>query len=542
MAKQIIFNEDARHALKRGVDKLANAVKVTLGPRGRNVVFERGFGAPMVTKDGVTVAKEIELEDKNENLGAEMVKEVATKTNDVAGDGTTTATVLAQAIVTEGLKNVTAGSNPQVLRRGIEKGVEALVAEIKAISKPISGNEIEQVASISANDPDIGAKIAEVMGKVGENGVITVEESQSFNVEIEVTEGMQFDKGYLSPYMVTNPERMEAEYTDALILLTDKKISSVQDLLPVLELVAATGKKELVVFSEDVDGEALATLVVNKIRGAFSTLAVKTPGFGERRKEMLQDIAVLTGGKVISDEVGLKLEKVTLEDLGGARKVVSTKDTTIIVDGKGGTEAVSARVEQIKNQMNVTESDYDKEKMQERIAKLTGGVGIIKVGAATEVEMQEKKHRVEDAVAATKAAVEEGIVPGGGVALVRASKALDALDLEGEERIGADILRRALTEPLRIIADNAGKDGSVVVSKVRELEGNFGYNAATDKYEDLVVSGVIDPAKVTRSALQNAASIAVMILTTEAAITEIPKEEHDHGSAGGGMGGGMGMY
>ncbi|MBI2473186.1 chaperonin GroEL [Candidatus Uhrbacteria bacterium] len=543
MAKQISFNEDVRAALKRGVDKLANAVKVTLGPKGRNVILDRGFGSPIVTKDGVTVAKEIELEDKFENLGAELVKEVASKTNDVAGDGTTTATVLAQALIAEGLRNVTAGTNPQVLRRGIEKGVELLVKEIKEkIATPIKGEEIEKVASISANDPEIGSMIAQAMNKVGENGVITVEESQSFGVDVEVVEGMQFDKGYVSAYMMTNADRMEAEYHDAHILITDRKVSSIQDILPILEKVATTGKKELVLICEDVDGEALTTLVVNKLRGAFSTLAIKAPGFGDRRKAMLQDIAILTGGKVISDEVGMKLEDVQLSDLGQARKVVSTKENTTIVEGRGDKAAIDERIKQIKTQLDQTDSDFEKEKMQERIAKLSGGVAVIRVGAATETEMKEKKHRIEDAVAATKAAVEEGIVPGGGVALIRAISALDQASLEGDERMGINILRRALEEPLRMIASNAGMDGSVVAEKVKSLTGAMGYNAATNEYEDLVKAGVIDPAKVTRFALQNAASIAIMILTTECAITDLPKKEDPAPAMGGGMPGGMGMY
>lgn len=542
MAKQISFHEDARASLKRGVDKLADAVKVTLGPKGRNVVLDRGFGAPTVTKDGVTVAKEIELEDKFENLGAELVKEVASKTNDVAGDGTTTATVLAQALITEGLRNVTAGTNPQILRRGIEKGVDALIKEIQEkIATPIKGEEIEKVASISANDAEIGQMIAKAMDKVGNNGVITVEESQSFGVDVEVVEGMQFDKGYISHYMVTNPDRMEAEYKDAYILITDKKISSVQDIVPILEKVAATGKKELVILCDDVDGEALTTLVVNKLRGAFSALAIKAPGFGDRRKAMMQDIAVLTGGKVVSDEVGLKLENVELSDLGQARKVVSDKDNTTIVEGHGDKASIEERVTQIQKQMEQTDSDFEKEKMQERIAKLSGGVAIIRVGAATETEMKEKKHRIEDAVAATKAAVEEGIVPGGGVALIRATSALDSVSVDGEERVGIDILRRALEEPLRMIASNAGTDGSVVAQKVKTETGSMGYNAAKDTYEDLVAAGVIDPAKVTRSALQNASSIAIMVLTTECAITDLPKKD-DAPMPGGMPGGGMGMY
>lgn len=543
MAKQISFNEDARHALKRGVDKLANAVKVTLGPKGRNVILDRGYGAPTVTKDGVTVAKEIELEDKFENLGAELVKEVASKTNDVAGDGTTTATVLAQSLIAEGLRNVTAGTNPQALRRGIEKGVDALVAEIKKIATPIKGDEIKQVASISANDAEIGATIAEAMKKVGENGVITVEEGQSFGIEVEVVEGMQFDKGYIAPYMITNTERMEAEYHDAHILITDKKISSIQEILPVLEKVAQSGKKELILIAEDVDGEALTTLIVNKLRGTFSTLAIKAPGFGDRRKAMLEDIAVLTGGKVITEELGLKLESTELSDLGRATKVVSNKENTTIVGGHGDKKLIEDRVLAIKKQIEMTESEFEVEKLQERMAKLAGGVAVIKVGAATETEMKEKKHRIEDAVAATKAAVEEGIVPGGGVALVRAASSLGQLSVDKDEQVGLDILRRALEEPMRMIAQNAGKDGSVVVERVKHETGSVGYNAATDVYEDLVKAGVIDPAKVTRSALQNAASIAIMIITTECAITDIPKKEEPAPAGhGGGMGGGMGMY
>lgn len=542
MAKQIAFNEDARHALKRGVDKLANAVKVTLGPKGRNVILDRGFGAPVVTKDGVTVAKEIELEDKFENLGAELVKEVASKTNDVAGDGTTTATVLAQAMITEGLRNVTAGTNPQALRRGIEKGVEALVAEVKKIATPIKGNEIEKVASISANDPEIGTMIAEAMKKVGENGVITVEESQSFGVDVDVVEGMQFDRGYVAPYMITSQDRMEAEYQDVFILVTDKKISSIQDILPLLEKVAQTGKKELVIIAEDVDGEALATLVVNKLRGTFHTLAVKAPGFGDRRKAMLEDIAILTGGKLITEDVGLKLETAELSDLGRAHKVVSNKEHTTIIGGAGEKQSIADRVSAIRKQVEQTESEFEVEKLKERVAKLSGGVAIIKVGAATETEMKEKKHRIEDAVAATKAAVEEGIVPGGGVALVRAISALDTVSVDGDERVGLDILRRALEEPMRMIAFNAGKDGSVVLEKVKAGTGSFGYNAATNVFEDLAAAGVIDPAKVTRFALQNAASIAIMVITTEAAITDLPKKEEPAAGGHGGHGGGMDMY
>jgi chaperonin GroEL len=544
MAKQILFNEEARAAMKRGVDKLANAVKVTLGPKGRNVVLERGFGAPTVTKDGVTVAKEIELEDKFENLGAELVKEVASKTNDVAGDGTTTATVLAQAMIAEGLRNVTAGTNPQALRRGIEKGVEAVVKAIQdKIATPTKGDEIEKVAAISANDAEIGKMIAEAMKRVGENGVITVEESQSFGINVEVVEGMQFDKGYASHYMVTNPERMEAEYQDAHVLITDKKISSVQDILPIMEKVAQTGRKELVIIAEDVDGEALPTLVLNKLRGTFSTLAIKSPGFGDRRKAMLEDIAILTGGRVITEELGLKLETTELSDLGRANKIVTTKENTTVIGGHGAKQALEERVSTLRTQLKQTDSDFEKEKIQERIAKLSGGVAVIKVGAATETEMKEKKHRIEDAVAATKAAVEEGIVPGGGVALIRALEALEQVRLEGDERVGLDILRRALEEPLRMIADNAGKEGAIVVERIKNEKGNVGYNAQTDVYEDMVKAGVIDPAKVTRSALQNAASIAIMIITTEAAVAELPKKDggDDHGH-GGAMPGGMGMY
>lgn len=534
--------------MKAGVDKLANTVKVTLGPKGRNVVLERGFGAPTVTKDGVTVAREVELEDKFENLGAELVKEVASKTNDAAGDGTTTATVLAQAFIAEGLKNVTAGTNPQYLRRGIEKSVEAVVKELKEnISKPITGDEIEQVASISANDKEIGGMIAKAMKEVGENGVITVEESQSLDMEVEVVEGMQFDKGYVSAYMVTDTDRMEASFEDCSILITTEKISSVQDIVPLLEKVAQAGKKELVIIAEDIDGEALATLVVNKLRGAFSTLAIKAPGFGDRRKEMLEDIAILTGGKVISEEVGMKLENVEVNDLGRAGKVIADKDNTTIVSGHGDKAAIDERLAQIKKQVEASDNEFDVERLQERVAKLAGGVGVIKVGAATETEMKEKKHRVEDAVSATKAAIEEGIVPGGGVALIRAAKVLDSLEISAEEKVGAAIIRRGLEEPLRMISENAGQDGSVVVEKIKTSGSTEGYNAATNQFEDMVTAGIVDPTKVTRSALQNAASIAVMIITTESAVTDIPKKDDDNAAAaaaaamgGGGMPG-MGM-
>ena len=541
MAKLIKFNEDARHSIKRGVDQLANAVKVTLGPKGRNVILDKGFGSPVITKDGVTVAKEVELENKFENVGAELVKEVASKTNDVAGDGTTTATVLAQAIFAEGIKNVTAGANPLAIRRGIEKGVEAVVAELKGkISKPVTGPEIEHVAAISANDSEIGKTIARAMKEVGENGVITVEESQTFGIDVEVVKGMRFDKGYVSPYMITNAERMEAEYSDPHILITDKKISSVQDLLPVLEKVAATGRKEIVIIAEDVEAEAMATLIVNKLRGTFNSLAVKAPGYGDRRKEMLQDIAALTGARVISEDVGLKIENTQLSDLGSARKVIATKEHTTIVEGKGDPAKVADRVSQIKKELSVTESEFDKEKLQERLAKLSGGVGVIKVGAATETEMKEKKHRIEDAVNATKAAVEEGIVPGGGVALLRAVRALDAVNPAGEEKVGINILRRALEEPLRQIAENAGKDGAVVAEEVKKQAGAVGYNAEADRYEDLLAAGIIDPTKVTRYALQNAASIAAMLLTTEAVITDKPEKKDSADGGAGGMGG-MGM-
>lgn len=539
MAKQIIFNEKARAAIKRGVDTLADAVKVTLGPKGRNVVFEKGFGSPTITNDGVTIAKEISLEDKFENIGAELVKEVATKTNDVAGDGTTTATLLAQIMISEGMKNVAAGANPMVIRHGIEKGVEAIVRELREkISKPVAGHEeITQVAAISANDPEVGRIIAEVMKEVGSDGVITVEESQVFGVEKEVVEGMQFDKGYVSPYMVTNQDRMEAEYLDAYILITDRKISSIHDILPILEKVAQTGKKELVIIAEDLDGEALATLVVNKLRGTFHCLAVKAPGFGDRRKEMLQDIAVLTGGKVISEEIGLKLDATPVESLGRARKVVATKENTTIVEGKGDAEVLKSRIAQLRKEIEKTESDYDREKLQERLAKLSGGVAVLKVGAATETEMKEMKYRIEDALAATKAAIEEGIVPGGGVALIRCLAALDTVQVQGEEMVGIAILRRALEEPIRQIAHNAGKDGSIVAAEVKKRTGADGYNAATDTYEDMIAAGIVDPTKVTRSAVQNAASIASMLLTTEVVIADIPEKKEKGGAPG--MGGGM---
>jgi len=541
-AKELRFNEEARRGLEAGVNKLADTVKVTLGPKGRNVVLEKKWGAPTITNDGVTIAKEIELDDPYENMGAQLAKEVATKTNDVAGDGTTTATVLAQAMVREGLRNVAAGANPMDLKRGIESAVEKVVEAIGEMARDIeTSDEIANVASISANnDPTIGKVIAEAMDKVGKDGVITVEEGQTFGLELEFTEGMQFDKGYLNFYFVTDPDRQEAVLEDPYILIANQKISSVNDLVPVLEKVMQSGKGVLVI-AEDVEGEALATLVVNKIRGTFSSVGVKAPGFGERRKAMLQDIATLTGGTVISEEVGLKLENVTLDMLGRARKVVTTKDNTTVIDGAGSEADVKARIKQIEREIENTDSDWDREKLQERLAKLSGGVVVIKVGAATEVELKEKKHRIEDAVSATRAAVEEGIVPGGGVALLRAQTAIDKIRGGGaDEKTGRSIVRKAIEEPLRQIAVNAGFEGGVVVERVRGAEGNTGFNAATGEYEDLVKAGVIDPAKVTRSTLQNAASIAALLLTTEALVAE---EKEDSPSMGGGHGhdGGGGM-
>ena len=544
MAKQIIYGEEARRALQKGVDKLANAVKVTLGPKGRNVVLDKKFGSPNITKDGVSVAKEVELEDPFENMGAQMVKEVASKTSDVAGDGTTTATVLAQAIVREGLKNVTAGSNPMALKRGIDKAVEVVVAELKKIATPTKGkNEIAQVATISANgDKKIGGIIADAMDKVGKDGVITVEEAKGIETTLDVVEGMQFDQGYLSPYFVTNADRMECELENPFILIHEKKISNMKDLLPVLEKVVQKGRP-LLIIAEEVEGEALATLVVNKIRGTFVCAAVKAPGFGDRRKAMLEDIAILTGGQSITEDLGIKLENVKLEDLGQAKKVVIDKDNTTItvVENPAVKKAVEARCETIRKQVKETTSDYDREKLQERLAKLVGGVAVINVGAATEVEMKEKKYRVEDALHATRAAVEEGIVPGGGVALIRSLKSLDALKLEGDEHVGSNIVRRSLEEPLRQIVYNAGGEGSVVVAKVLGEKTNVGYNAESGVFEDLVAAGVIDPAKVVRSALQNAASVAGLMLTTETLITDIPEKKEAPAMPGGmgGMGGGM---
>ena len=541
-AKEILFNTSARKQIANGLNTLANAVKVTLGPRGRNVVIEKSWGAPTITKDGVTVAKEIELENKFENMGAQMVKEVASKTSDVAGDGTTTATVLAQAIYTEGAKLVTAGANPMEIKRGIDKAVETIIGELKSMSKPTKGkNEIAQVGIISANgDETIGNLIAEAMEKVGKEGVITIEEAKSMDTTLDVVEGMQFDRGYLSPYFVTDAERMEAVLNDAFILIHEKKISNMKELLPVLEQIAKSGKP-LLICAEDVDGEALATLVVNKLRGTLNVCAVKAPGFGDRRKEMLKDLAVLTGGQAITEDLGLKLENLTLKDLGRAKNITVDKDNTTVVEGAGKKSDIDARVKQIRAQVEDTTSDYDREKLQERLAKIVGGVAVIKVGAATETEMKEKKARVEDALHATRAAVEEGIVPGGGVALIRSLPALEKLKLDGDRQYGVNIIKRAIEEPMRQIAHNGGIEGSVVVNKVKEGKGSFGYNAATGEYEDLVKAGVIDPTKVVRAALQNAASVAALMLTTEALIAEKPKKKSksDGGAGAGGddMGG-----
>jgi len=540
MAKEIIHGEQSRQALLRGVNQLADAVKITLGPRGRNVVLDKKFGSPLITKDGVTVAKEIELKDGLENMGAQMVREVASKTSDIAGDGTTTATVLAQAIFREGVKNVAAGANPMGLKRGIEKAVAAAVEELKRLSKPVKGEMISQVGSVSANnDRTVGGIIAEAMKKVGKDGVITVEEAKSIETSLDVVEGMQFDRGYLSPYFVTNAERMEVELVDCLILLSEKKISSMKDLLPVLEQVARGGRP-LLIIAEDIEGEALATLVVNKLRGTLSAAAVKAPGFGDRRKAMLEDIAILTGGKVISEDLGIKLESVKLEDMGKAKKITIDKDNTTIIEGGGKHAEIEGRVKQLRVQIEETTSDYDREKLQERLAKLVGGVAVIKVGAATETELKEKKARVEDAMHATRAAVEEGIVPGGGVAFLRCLSVVDKLKLEGDESVGANIVKRALEEPIRQIVLNAGHEGAIIVEKVRaSKEVNYGFNADTEEYEDLVAAGVIDPTKVARTALQNAASIAALLLTTEALVCDIKEEEKSApgGPPGGGMGG-----
>ncbi|MFH0834105.1 MAG: chaperonin GroEL [Patescibacteria group bacterium] len=547
MPKDIIFSEEARKKLFAGVTKLADAVRITMGPKGRNVILEKSYGSPTITNDGVTIAKEIELEDKFENMGAEMVKEVASKTNDAAGDGTTTATVLAHAIIAEGLKYLTAGANAMNLKAGIAKATKAVVAELGKLAEPVKTKEQQkQVATISAQNEEVGEVIADVLEKVGENGVVTVEEGQTMGLEVNVVEGMQFDNGYISAYFITNTQSLKAEFEDAKILITDKKISSIQEILPLLEKLAKSGQKELVIIAEDVDGEALATLVVNKLRGGFTTLAVKAPGFGERRKEMLKDIAALTGGKVISEELGLKLENVEVSDLGRAGKIISDKENTTIVDGKGDKKSIAARVAAIRGELETSTSDFDKEKLTERLAKLTGGVGVIKVGAATEVEQKERQHRVEDAVEATKAAIEEGIVAGGGVALIRAKKVLEKL-IEGEsdpdEKVGMKIISKALEIPVRQIAENAGEDGGAILAKIVEAKTkHFGFDAAKGKFVDLVAAGIIDPKKVTRSALENASSIAGIFLTTEAAIAEKPKKEEATPTMPGGMGGmGMGM-
>ncbi|MFY9377038.1 MAG: chaperonin GroEL [Peptococcia bacterium] len=542
MAKQIIFDEEARKALEKGINALAEAVKVTLGPKGRNVVLDKKFGSPTITNDGVTIAREIELEDPYENMGAQLVKEVATKTNDVAGDGTTTATILAQAIIREGLKNVTAGANPMILKKGIEKAVNATVEEIKKIAQPVESKAaIAQVASISAADKEIGDLIAEAMETVGNDGVITVEESQSIGTTMEVVEGMSFDRGYTSPYMVTDTDKMEAVLTDPYLLITDKKIAAIQDILPILEKVVQSGKPMLII-AEDVEGEAQATLVLNKLRGTFTCVSVKAPGFGDRRKAMLEDIAILTGGQVISEDLGLKLENTTLEMLGRAARVIVNKEETTIVEGHGDKAKIEARVNQIRKQIEETTSEFDREKLQERLAKLAGGVAVIQVGAATETELKEKKHRIEDALAATRAAVEEGIVPGGGTAFIGILPALDKLEADDpDEKTGIMIIKKALEEPVRQIANNAGAEGSVVVEKVKTLEKGIGYNALEGKYEDMIAAGIVDPAKVSRSALQNAASIAAMVLTTECLITDAPEENPAAAMPGMGGAGGMGM-
>ena len=542
MAKQILFEEEARRALGRGVDQLANAVKITLGPKGRNVVLDKKYGAPVITNDGVTIARDIELEDPFENMGAQLVKEVATKTNDIAGDGTTTATLLAQAMIHEGMKNVVAGANPMIIKRGIQKAVDALVEEIKAKAKRIEGKaDIAQVATISSADAETGELIAEAMEKVGKDGVITVEESKSMATNLSVVEGMQFDRGYISPYLVTDTDKMEAVLDDPYILITDRKISAINDILPILEQVVKAGK-QLAIIAEDVDGEALTTIVVNKLRGTFKALAVKAPGFGDRRKAMLEDIAILTGGTVISEELGRNLDSVTMEDLGRARQIRSTKEETTIVDGTGDKAAIAARVAQIRKQIEETTSDFDKEKLQERLAKLAGGVAVIEIGAATEVEMKDKKYRIEDALNATRAAVEEGIVAGGGTTFVDILPALDRLNVEGDEKVGVEIVRRAVEEPVRQIADNAGLEGSVVVENVKKAGTGVGFNALSNEYVDMIETGIVDPAKVTRSALQNAASIASMVLTTETLVADRPEKEAPMPPAGApGMGGMPGM-
>jgi len=537
MAKQILFNEEARKKLKAGIDKISDTLKVTLGPRARLVVLDKGFGAPDISDDGVSIAKEIELKDKIENLGAEIIKEVAEKTSDAAGDGTTTAVLLSQAIVSEGLKNVTAGADPLSLKRGIQKGVKEVINHLKTNSKPISKKEeIAQVATIAALDPEIGNLISDVFSEIGKDGVITVEESKKFGLEREIVKGLQFDRGYISPYMITNPERMEAVLEEPYILVTDKKISSLTEILPVMEKVAQTGKKDLVIIADEVEGDALATLVVNKLRGIFNALAVKSPGFGERKKEQLLDIATVTGSQVISEELGLKLENITLTQLGRARKVVSEKEKTTIIEGKGKKEDIEARIRQIKNELKVTESEFDREKLQERLAKLAGGVAVIKVGAATEVEQKARQKKTENALNATRAAIEEGILPGGGTALLRAIPVLEKIELEGDEKTGLDILKKALEKPIRQIAENAGLDGSVVVQKVKEMGENSGFDAQKMEYTDLIQAGVIDPTKVTRTTLENAASAASMLLTTEAVVAELPEKEGKSPKISGGYG------
>ncbi len=526
MAKQIKYSEEARRKLKAGIDKLANAVIITLGPKGRNVVLDKGFGSPTITNDGVTIAKEIELDDKIENLGAEILKEVAEKTNDVAGDGTTTAVLLAQSIINEGLKNVTAGSNPLAIKRGLDKGLKIVIENLKKVSKPIqTKEEIAQVATIAAENSEIGNLIAQIMEEVGKDGVVTIEESKTFGLQKEIVKGLQFDRGYVSPYMITNLERMEAVFEDPLILITDKKISSLNEILPTMEKVAQTGKKELVIIAEEVEGDALATLVVNKLRGTFNSLAIKAPGFGDRKKEMLQDIACLTGAQLICEELGLKLENIELKQLGSARRVVSAKENTTIVEGKGKKEEIESRIKQIRRELEKTESGFDKEKLQERLAKLAGGVAVIKVGAVTEVEQKARQHKTEDALSATRAAIEQGIVPGGGVALLRCQEILEKVGVEAEEKIGFNILKRALEEPLRRISQNAGIDGSVAVAEVRKMKPNEGFNAQKMVYEDLVKNGIVDPTKVVRTALENAVSAASMLLTTEAVVCELPEEK-----------------
>ncbi|MFA5178198.1 MAG: chaperonin GroEL [Candidatus Paceibacterota bacterium] len=547
MAKQIFYSEEARGKLKDGVDKLANAVTVTLGPKGRNVVLGESFGSPTITNDGVSIAKEIDLEDKIENIGAQIVKQVAEKANDVAGDGTTTATLLAQSLIREGLKNVTAGANPLAIRRGLEKGSEAIVKEIKKMAQPISTEQdYARVATISAEDKDLGALIAKTIVEVGKDGVVTIEESKGLGMEKEIVKGLQFDQGYVSSYMVSDVEKMEAVLNDPYIIITDKKISSIQDILPILEKIIQTGEKDVLIVADDVDGEALTTLIVNKLRGTFNVVAVKAPGYGDRKKDMLADIAIVTGGQYVSEELGLKLDSLELDSLGRARRVVATKEKTIIVEGKGKKEEIEKRISQIKTQIESVDSSFDKEKLQERLAKLSGGVAVIKVGAATEIELKARKHKVEDALAATRAAIEEGIVPGGGIALIRCQKALEELKIEGEEKVAIDILIRTMEDPIRKIADNAGKDGSVIANEVKKKTGDYGYNAEDDKYEESMISaGIIDPAKVVRSCIQNAVSAASMLLTTECVVVDKPEEKkNDSHGAGGmpGMGGMGGMY